>query len=81
MRAMNLLTAVMAAGLLAAPAFAQSSNETGGSAASTQIHCSPAKNADAAADPNCRQRVPPMPDQSSAGPEASNRMNSGSQRQ
>jgi hypothetical protein len=82
MRAMNLLTAVMAAGLFAAPAFAQSSNESGGSAASTQIHCSPAKNADAAADPNCAQRVPPMPAQGSSGPQASNPMKStGSQRQ
>jgi hypothetical protein len=80
MRAMNLLTAVMTAGLLAAPAFAQS-NESGGSAASTQIHCSPAKNGDAAADPNCRQRVPPMPAQGSAGTQASNPMNSPSQRQ
>jgi hypothetical protein len=79
MRAMNLLTAVMVAGLFAAPAFAQS-NESGGSAASTQIHCSPAKNADAAADPNCQQRVPPMPAQSSSRAQASGQVNSGSQR-
>jgi len=77
MRAMNILTAVMAAGLIAAPAFAQS-NESGGSAASTQIHCSPAKNADAAADPNCAQRVPPMPAQGNSGAQAYNPANSGS---
>jgi hypothetical protein len=80
MRAMNILTAVMAAGLIAAPAFAQSSNESGGSAASTQIHCSPAKNADAAADPNCAQRVPPMPAQGNSAAHASNPANSASQR-
>jgi hypothetical protein len=75
---MNILTAVMAAGLFAAPAFAQSSNESGGSAASTQIHCSPAKNANAAADPNCAQRVPPMPAQGNSGAQAYNPANSGS---
>jgi hypothetical protein len=79
MRTMNLLTVVMATGLLAAPAFAQSSNESGGGPGSNQIHCSPAKNADAAADPNCAQRVPPMPAQG-AGAQASNPMKSGSQR-
>jgi hypothetical protein len=79
MRTMNLLTAVMAAGLFAAPAFAQS-NESGGGAASTQIHCSPAKNGDAAADPNCAQRVPPMPAQGNSGTQASNPVNTGAQR-
>ena len=58
MRSINLLAAVVTTCLFAAPAFAQSE---GGSKGSTQIHCGPAKNADAAADPNCAQRVPPMP--------------------
>jgi hypothetical protein len=75
MRVTNLLTAVMVAGLFAAPAFADSTMggnanirlaaETSGG--STQIHCSPAKNGNAAADPNCAQRVPPMPGNSGAG--------------
>jgi hypothetical protein len=78
MRTMNLLTAVMAAGLLAAPAFAQSTE--GGGAGSNQIHCSPAKNGDAAADPNCQQRVPPMPTRGDSRAQASGPVNSGSQR-
>jgi len=78
MRTINLLTAVMAAGLFAAPAFAQSSES--GSAGSTQIHCGPAKNADAAADPNCAQRVPPMPDQGNVAAPTSAPVSSGPQR-
>jgi hypothetical protein len=78
MSSMHLLTAVMAAGLFAAPAFAQSSES--GSAGSTQIHCSPAKNGDAAADPHCAQRVPPMPAQGNSGAPTSGPVNSGSQR-
>jgi hypothetical protein len=45
-------------------AFAQGSgggSEGSASAGSNTIHCSSAKNADAAADPNCAQRDPPMP--------------------
>jgi len=76
MRKMKLLTAVMVAGLFAAPAFAQST-ESGG-AGSNQIHCSPAKNGDAVADPNCQQRVPPMPTRGASGAQASGPVNSGS---
>jgi hypothetical protein len=76
MRIMNLLTAVMVASLVGAPAFAA---EDGGNSGST-IHCSPAKNADAAADPNCAQRVPPMPNQVNADAPPSAPVNSGSQR-
>jgi hypothetical protein len=66
MRLMNLLTAVMAAGLVAAPAVAFAQGGGGGSeggvgAGSNTIHCSSAKIANAAADPNCAQRDPPMP--------------------
>jgi hypothetical protein len=78
MRKMTLLTAFMAAGLLAAPAFAA---EDSGGAGSNQIHCSQAKNRDAAADPNCQQRVPPMPAQGSSGPQASSQRNAMPQRQ
>ena len=77
MRSINLLTAVMAAGLLAAPAFAA---EDAGGAGSNQIHCSQAKNGDAAADPNCQQRVPPMPAPGSTGPQASTQRNTVPQR-
>jgi hypothetical protein len=77
MRSINLLTAVMAVGLFAAPALAA---EQAGGAGSNQVHCSPAKNGDAAADPNCLQRVPPMPGPGSSGSQASNQGNSAPQR-
>jgi hypothetical protein len=83
MRAINLLTAVMVAGLVASPAFAQSSgggSEAGGGAGSNQVHCSAAKNANAAADPNCQQRDPPMPAPGSAMMQPSTKQNSTSQR-
>jgi hypothetical protein len=75
MRVKNLLAAVMAAGLFAAPAFAA---EQAGGSGSDQIHCSPAKNGNAAADPNCLQRDPPMPAQGNTGAQASGTVNSGS---
>jgi hypothetical protein len=77
MRTMKLLTAAMVAGLFVAPAFAA---EDSGGAGSNQIHCSPAKNGNAAADPNCQQRVPPMPMPGSSG-QASSQGNPASQRQ
>jgi hypothetical protein len=82
MRSINLLTAVMFAGLAASPAFAQGAggNEAGGGAGSNQIHCSAAKNGNAAADPNCAQRVPPMPGTGSAGMQPSAPRNSSAQR-
>ena len=63
MRPMNILAAAMVAGLFVSPAFAQGAggSESSASAGSNQIHCSPAKNGNAAADPNCAQRDPPMP--------------------
>lgn len=62
MRPIDILKAVIVAGLIASPALAQGSGgNEGGGAGSNQVHCSPAKNGDAAADPNCAQRDPPMP--------------------
>jgi hypothetical protein len=64
MRGINLLTVVTVAAMFAAPAFAQSGgggSEGNSSAGSNQVHCGAANNANAAADPNCAQRQPPMP--------------------
>jgi len=80
MRALNLATSLMVAGLFAAaPAFAQSGSEQGGKQQTQEIGgsknepCSHAFNANPGADPNCQQGAQNMaPSPGTPGHQASN---------
>jgi hypothetical protein len=82
MRALNLVTGFMVAGLFAAaPAVAQSGSEQGGKqrtqegGGSTHEPCSLPYNANPSADPNCRQgahNLTPSPMRGSPGNQAAN---------